>query len=171
MEKCGVSNVIVTRREGVGFCKRWSEKIYKKFDKILVDAPCSGEGTLRKSPRTFDMWNINYIKKLSLIQKNLASEAFRLLKVDGEMVYSTCTHAPEENEEVVDFLKKKFDIKIEKIEIQLKTHEGILDWDGKSFDNEIKNCVRVYPNDNDADGFFLAKIKKLSEKGCEDEKF
>lgn len=163
LEKSGVSNVIVTRKDGVQFCKRWSRDIKMEFDKILVDAPCSGEGTLRKSPKTFDMWNINFIKGLSKIQKKLASEALKLLRVGGEMIYSTCTLSPEENESVVNFLKENFDVVIEKVELPVKFREGVLEWEGESFNKEIKNCVRVYPQDNDSDGFFLAKIKKLSD--------
>lgn len=164
LEKCGVSNTIVTRKDGVQFCKRWSEKIKTKFDKILVDAPCSGEGTLRKSPRTFDMWNINFIKSLSKIQKRLASESLKLLKVGGEMIYSTCTLSPEEDEMVVNYLKNNFDVEIQKVDLSIKTREGILEWGGEKFNEEIKNCVRIYPQDNDTDGFFLAKIKKLSDE-------
>lgn len=164
LEKCGVSNTIVIRKDGVQFAKRWTEKIGIKFDKILVDAPCSGEGTLRKSPKTFDMWNLKYLKALSKIQRKLAFEALRLLKVGGEMIYSTCTLSPEENESVVNFLKKNFDIRIEKVELPLKTHHGILEWGNEKFDDEIKNCVRLYPQDNNTDGFFLAKMTKLSDK-------
>lgn len=164
LEKCGVMNVLVIRRDGVQFCKKWEREIKIPFDKILVDAPCSGEGTLRKSPKTFDMWNLKYLRGLSKIQKKLASEALKILKVGGDMVYSTCTLSPEENESVVNFLKKNFDIEIEKIELPLKFREGVTSWEGEEFDNELKNCCRIYPQDNDTDGFFLAKIRKLSDK-------
>jgi NOL1/NOP2/sun family putative RNA methylase len=164
LEKCGVSNTMVTRKDGVQFCKRWTREIKRPFDKILTDVPCSGEGTLRKSPRTFDMWNLKYIKALSSVQKKLASEALKLLKVGGEMVYSTCTLSPEEDEFVVDYLKKNFDIEILKIDLPLKTRPGVLEWDGNVLDSEIENCIRIYPQDNNSDGFFLAKIRKLSDK-------
>jgi len=164
LEKCGVMNVIVTKKDGVQLCKKLLKKTNIKFDKILVDAPCSGEGTLRKSPKTFLMWNLKMIQKLSRIQKKLASEALKLLKVEGEMIYSTCTLAPEEDEEVVDYLIKNFDVKIEKIQLPLKTRCGIDGWHGKQFSPEIKNCIRLYPQDNNTDGFFLAKLKKLSDK-------
>jgi len=164
LEKCGVSNAMVTRKDGVQFCKRWEKEIGVNFDKILTDVPCSGEGTLRKSPKTFDMWNLRYIKALSSVQKKLASEALKILKVGGEMVYSTCTLSPEEDEFVVNYLKKNFDIEIMKITLPLKTREGVTEWEGENLDSEIKNCIRVYPQDNNTDGFFLAKIKKLSDK-------
>ena len=170
LEKSGVMNTMITRKEGVAFCLNWRKNIKLRFDKILVDAPCSGEGTLRKSPKTFEMWNINFIRGLSRIQRRLASEALRLLRVGGEMIYSTCTLGPEEDEEIVDYLKKNFDIRIEKVELPLKTRNGILEWEDKKFDEEIKNCVRLYPQDNDSDGFFLAKITKLSDECKLDEK-
>lgn len=160
LERCGVSNTIVTRKDGVQFCLRAQrEKI--EFDKILTDVPCSGEGTLRKSPNTMNIWNLKVIEGMAKIQKKLAFEALKLLKIGGEMVYSTCTLSPEENEEVIQFLKENFEIKIEKINLPMKTRSGILEWNGKKFDEEIKNCCRIYPHDNDSDGFFLAKIKKL----------
>lgn len=164
LEKSGVMNTMLTRKDGVQFCKRWAREIKMPFDKILVDAPCSGEGTLRKSPKTFEMWNLKYIQALSKVQKKLASEALKLLKVDGEMIYSTCTLSPEEDEAVVNYLKQNFDIEIMKIDLPLKTRDGVLEWDGEKFDEEIKNCRRLYPQDNNTDGFFLAKIKKLSDK-------
>lgn len=163
LEKCGVMNAIVTRKDGVQFCKRLRNKTKIKFDKILVDAPCSGEGTLRKSPKTFLMWNLNVIKGMSKIQKKLASSALKSLKINGEMIYSTCTLSPEENEEVVDFLKQNFDITIEKINLPLKTRSGITKWEGKEYHEEVKNTIRLYPQDNNTDGFFVAKIKKNSD--------
>jgi len=164
LERCGVSNTIVTRKDGVQLCKKLRERTNLKFDKILVDAPCSGEGTLRKSLATFNMWNKKTIINLSSLQKRLAVEALRILKVGGEMIYSTCTLSPEEDEEVVDFLIKNFDIKIEEVSLPLKLRKGILEWEGKNYDHQVKNCVRLYPQDNNTDGFFLAKIKKLSDK-------
>lgn len=160
LERCGVSNTIVVRKDGVQFCKKMQKEKFL-FDKILVDAPCSGEGTLRKSPRTMEIWNLKVIEGMASVQKKLVSEAIKLLKIGGEMIYSTCTLSPEEDEEVVNFLKKNFKISIEKIEIPMKSREGITHWNGKELDPEIKNCRRIYPHDNDSDGFFLAKIKRL----------
>lgn len=163
LEKCGVMNTIVTRKDGVHFCKMIRKKTKIRFDKILVDAPCSGEGTLRKSPKTFQMWNVKFIKSLSDLQKRLAVEALRILKVNGEMIYSTCTLSPEEDEEVVNFLKRNFDIEIEKLSLPLKMRCGICEWEGKEYDKEVQNACRLYPQDNNTDGFFLAKIRKLSD--------
>ena len=134
------------------------------MDKILIDAPCSGEGTLRSTPKTALMWNINSVKNLSGIQKKLVASAIKILKTDGELVYSTCTHAPEENEEVVDFILKNFPkMKIQKpvLPDELKFRQGITNWQGKKYSNEVKFSARIYPQDNNTEGFFIAKFKKI----------
>jgi NOL1/NOP2/sun family putative RNA methylase len=179
LQKCGVTNVILTKKEGRELCKKLREEdIF--FDKILVDAPCSGEGTIRSSPKTLIMWNIKMIKSLSKLQKALLSSAIEILNLNGEIVYSTCTHSPEENEEVVDYVLNKFkdEIKLEKISLpkELKCREGIINWgdndnplkkevinNTKKFNPEIKKCIRIYPQDNDTEGFFISKFKKIKE--------
>jgi 16S rRNA (cytosine1407-C5)-methyltransferase len=162
LERCGVANVIITRKEGEKLCEELKQKeIY--FDKILVDAPCSGEGTLRSTPKTYLMWNIKTIKGLPRIQKRLCESAFEVLKKGGEMIYSTCTHAPEENEGVVDFMLERFEgsIEIQKCSLPVETREGITNWEGKEYNKKIIKCCRIYPQDNDTEGFFLAKFKKI----------
>ena len=162
LERCGVADAIITREDGVALCEKLKEQGLK-FDKILLDAPCSGEGTMRSSPKTCLMWNSNTIKSLSKLQKKLFQKAFEILKEGGEMVYSTCTHAPEENEEVVDFALKEFKdkIKIEKINLPVKCREGVVEWENKKYDKRVKFCARIYPQDNNSEGFFIAKFKKL----------
>ncbi len=161
-ERCGVTNMIITKKEGAGLCRNL-KKLGFTFDKILIDAPCSGEGTLRNKPVTYKMWNIHTIKKLSGIQKNLIANALGILKPGGELVYSTCTHAPEENEEVIDFILKKFEdrIKIERINLPIKCRKGIIKWQDKEYSQEVKKCARIYPQDNNTEGFFIAKIRRV----------
>ena len=162
LERCGVSNTIITREDGVALCEKLKLQNLK-FDKILLDAPCSGEGTMRSSVKTCLMWNPNTIKSLSKLQKKLIQGAFEILKPKGEIVYSTCTHAPEENEEVVDFALKEFKdkIKIEKINLPVKCREGITRWNNEEYDERVKFCARIYPQDNNSEGFFVAKFKKI----------
>jgi len=162
LERCGVSNTIITREDGVALCEKLKLQNLK-FDKILLDAPCSGEGTMRSSVKTCLMWNPNTIKSLSKLQKKLIQGAFEILKPKGEIVYSTCTHAPEENEEVVDFALKEFKdkIKIEKINLPIKCREGITRWNNEEYDERVKFCARIYPQDNNSEGFFVAKFKKI----------
>ena len=161
-ERCGVLNAIITKKEGIALCKRLKEQGFV-FDKILVDAPCSGEGTIRSSPVTNLMWNPNTIKQLSKLQKSLLASAIEILKSGGEIVYSTCTHAPEENEEVLDFVLKEFgkNIKIETISLPIKCRSGITKWEEKSYSKEVENSCRIYPQDNDTEGFFIAKLRRI----------
>lgn len=162
LERCGVMNCIVTRNDGVGLCSRLADKGFK-FDKILLDAPCSGEGTLRSSPKTFLMWNFKVVKKLSREQKKLIANAIKCLKVGGEIVYSTCTHSPEENESVVDFALKNFPVSIEKVKLPLKCRAGVTEWNGGRFDDSVEKCCRIYPQDNDSEGFFVSKFRLIKE--------
>lgn len=188
LERCGASNVIITKKDGVALCDRLKKYNNYKFDKILVDAPCSGEGTLRSSYKTYGMWNIKTIKSLPKIQFGLFKSAFEVLKVGGEIVYSTCTHAPEENEGVVNRILKEFGdrIKILKVELPFKAREGITDWASdfasnksaiatneknnergreleEKFDEKVKLCARVYPHDNNTEGFFISKFRKIKD--------
>ena len=159
LERCSCTNVIVTRNDAVQLCEKL-KKTRIKFDKILLDLPCSGEGTIRSSPKTFLMWNIKMIEKLSRMQKKIASSAIDLLKDDGEIVYSTCTHAPEENEEVVSFLVERFNLKIEKISLPVTCRPGLTKWENKNHNKELNKACRIYPQDNNTEGFFLAKLRK-----------
>lgn len=171
LEKCGVTNTIVTRHDATEFVKKFQklQKNYNEFknfyfDKILLDAPCSGEGNIRLSPRTYLEWSESLIENLSRKQKRIAENAIQLLKINGEMIYSTCTHSPEENEEIINHLLEKFDIEILNFNLPVKSRPGITEWKNKKFSNEIKKAKRLYHHDNDMEGFFLCKIKKRSDK-------
>jgi len=162
LERCGVSNVIATRSDGVGLCERMRKARYR-FDKILLDAPCSGEGTLRSSPKTFKMWNVKVVEKMGREQKKLFANAIKCLKVGGEIVYSTCTHSPEEDEAIVDFALKNFPVEIEKINLPLKCRPGVTSWRNKEFDKNVEKSCRIYPQDNDSEGFFVTKFRLKEE--------
>jgi NOL1/NOP2/sun family putative RNA methylase len=155
MQRMGITNAILTLMEG-RFFKGF------EFDKILVDAPCSGTGTIRKSLKTIRIWNANMVKRLSGTQKQLIGIAFDNLKPGGTMVYSTCSDEPEEDEEVIDFLLNKYDnAKLEEIKLDIKRSEPILEFEGKKYNPEVKKCLRLWPQDNDTEGFFVAKIRKI----------
>lgn len=161
-ERCGVTNSIITRKDAIAFCSALAKSNFK-FDKILLDAPCSGEGTLRSSPKTFLQWNMKVINKLSRQQKKFFAFAVKCLKKNGTLVYSTCTHTPEENEEVVSFALENFPLKIEEINLPLKCRPGITSWNGEKFHPETKKACRIYPHDNNSEGFFVAKFRLLEE--------
>ena len=158
LERCGVSNVIITRNDGVGLCSRLAKSGFK-FDKILLDVPCSGEGTLRSSPKTFKMWNLKVVKKLSREQRKLFVFALKCLKPGGEIVYSTCTHAPEENESVVNFVLDNFPVEVERVSLPVRCRPGIKEWEGRQFHYDMSNTCRIYPQDNDSEGFFISKFR------------
>ncbi len=155
VQRCGLTNVIVTLQHG----NRFNDF---QFDKILLDAPCSGTGTIRKSLKTIRMWNPLMITKIAVQQKLLIEAAFRNLKPGGELVYSTCSVEPEENEGVVDsLLKKHADAVIVPAALKgLKASPAILEFKSVTYDSSIKNTMRLWPQDNDTEGFFVAKIRK-----------
>src|SRR3989338_1223045 len=129
LQRCGVSNTVVTKMHGQSF-----KRAGISFDRILVDAPCSGTGTIRKSLKTLLIWNPAMITRLSMTQKQLIDAAFQVLKVGGTMVYSTCSLEPEEDEEVVDFLLQKHDnAKLETIDLSIKRSEPVLEFENKKY--------------------------------------
>jgi NOL1/NOP2/sun family putative RNA methylase len=156
LQRCGVRNVIMSRMQGVRFKEM-------EFDKVLVDAPCSGTGTIRKSLKTIDMWNPKLASHLAKTQKNLLKAGFNVLKPGGTLVYSTCTLEPDEDEGVVDWLLKEFDnAKLEDINLTgLKRSDAVVEFEGKTYSDEVKKCLRIWPQDNDTEGFFVAKINKV----------
>jgi NOL1/NOP2/sun family putative RNA methylase len=162
LERTGVTNTIVSRKDAIALCSHLSKNRIK-FDRILLDAPCSGEGTLRSSPKTFNMWNPKIINKLSRLQKKFMAFSLRCLKKNGVLVYSTCTHAPEENEEIINFALKNFPVKIETLSLPLNCRNGIIKWEDKSFSPHISKTCRIYPQDNDSEGFFVSKLTLLDE--------
>jgi len=155
LQRCGVSNHTITIMPGQSI--RGVE-----FDRILVDAPCSATGAIRKSLRVIKEWNPKAIKRLGGLQKKLICNAFQLLKPNGTLVYSTCSVEPEENEEVVDFLllKRFSNAEVERIKLKINKSEPITKFENKEYGDEVKKCLRIWPQDNDTEGFFVAKIVK-----------
>lgn len=139
-------------------------RIAGRFDKILLDAPCSGEGMVNKKEKLFEHWSEKKVRLLAKTQKKLAGHAFSLLEPGGLLVYSTCTFEPAENEEVIDFLLKKYPSKAEIAAIEIKNlvhGHGLAEWNGKAFDKSMENCMRIYPQHNGTTGFFTVRIRRL----------
>jgi NOL1/NOP2/sun family putative RNA methylase len=164
LQRCGLRNSIITMMQENRFRKSLKDDPGFQFDKILVDAPCSGTGTIRKSLRTIIMWNPLAITKLGKIQKNLIETAFSLLKKNGVMVYSTCTIEPEENEAVVSHLLKNHpDAILETIDSEslgIKRTPAITKFQELEINPEVAKCLRIHPYDNNTEGFFVARIRK-----------
>jgi 16S rRNA (cytosine1407-C5)-methyltransferase len=132
------------------------------FDRILLDAPCSGEGLMTlDNMKLFDSWSVAHIRRLSDLQKKILSESWQLLKPGGTLVYSTCTMAPEENEAVIDyFLRKNLGAKLEMLNFPLENRIPALSaWNDKLFANDMSNCLRLLP-DKLTEAFFVAKLIK-----------
>lgn len=157
------------RKFGCEICcpVRCDASIFKSdhlFDKILLDAPCSGEGMITKQKKLFGVWSEKRILRMQKIQKKLIKRGFELLREGGVLVYSTCTFAPEENEEVVEWLAENFKAKAEKIEVPGLIHSnGIEIWRGKKFNNYDK-YIRIWPYQNNTNGMFVAKLRKQPVK-------
>ena len=137
--------------------------IHKKISNIdfaLVDAPCSGTGTIRKSLKVLDMWSPGLVKKMASIQKKILASVFQTLKPSGIMVYSTCTMEPEENEGVVSWFLDNFDARLEEIKLDIKMSEPIKSFNGIEYNKEVRKTLRIWPMDNNTEGFFVAKIRK-----------
>lgn len=157
LQRMGVVNCMLTFMNGL-----WFGKTGIKFDKVLLDAPCSGTGTIRKSLKTIQMWNPLTITKLASDQKALFRSAFACLKEGGTMVYSTCSLEPEENEGIIDWAVSEFqNLRVEEIELSIKRGKTVEEFLGKKYSPEAKKCMRIWPQDNDTEGFFIAKIRKL----------
>lgn len=158
IEKTGTLNAIITNLDLRFFPKREGG-----FDVILVDVPCSSEGTIRKNPTMLLKW-LNQKKRIpgyANLQQQFIVKAFDLLKPGGCLVYSTCTIAPEENEGVVNWLLERRPAKLDQINIpEMKLTPGILEWNGEEYNPEIRKTSRIWPHHNDTDGFFLAKVRK-----------
>ncbi len=159
LQKSGLTNIVISLLDG----KRFHNF---QFDKILVDAPCSGTGTLRKSLKTINIWNPGMITKLSKEQKKLLANAFKNLRPGGEIVYSTCSVEPEEDEGVIDFLLKEFsDADVVPVTLPgLKVGKAVMEFNGVTYDERVKHSLRIWPQDNDTEGFFVCKIKKLTNE-------
>src|SRR3989338_5271333 len=155
MQRMGSLNCIVTDMRG--------DQIKGEFDKILLDAPCSGSGTIMKSPRTVLTWNPGVVEKLSRLQKRLLTHAWSLLSPGGTLVYSTCSIDPTEDESVIDFaIKNLKGVHVEEISLPLKRTEAVTEFEEEQFSPEVRKCLRIWPQDNSTEGFFIAKLRKNS---------
>ena len=156
VERMGLTNTIITLMFG-----QWFGKAGMEFDKVLLDAPCSGTGTIRKSYKTLRIWNATMVKRLSVTQKRLVEIGFKIIKRGGILVYSTCSLEPEENEGVIDhLLKHSDDAEIEEISLDIRRSECITEFNGEMYGPGARKCLRIWPQDNDTEGFFVAKIRK-----------
>ncbi|RLM57535.1 RsmB/NOP family class I SAM-dependent RNA methyltransferase [Halobellus sp. Atlit-31R] len=166
-ERLGITNLVVTNQDARNFSlkpfgdRTEDQKRIEAFDRALVDAPCSCEGTIRKNPDALDRWSMTHVESVAGIQKGILRRAIQATKPGGTVVYSTCTFAPEENEAVLDHALAEGDCEIREWETPdgFETDPGVTEWDGTSYDPSVELAHRVYPHRNDTGGFFCAKLE------------
>ena len=143
-----------------------AEKLPKKyenyFDRVLLDAPCSSEGTFcLTDPESYQHWSLEFVAQSSRLQKRLIEKAATYLKPGGVLVYSTCALSPEENESVIDFALRH-DHMSKVLPVKLKAdflRPALRTWEGCEFDKRVVSARRIYPTQYH-EGFFVACLRK-----------
>ncbi len=155
IERMGISNALVTNHDPESLAAHFPGF----FDKILVDAPCSGEGMFTKSQAAREGWSKETPLLCQERQKEILSQAVRMLKAGGQLIYSTCTFSPEENEEVIAWLLDQADFDLEWIDqFPAETiSRGRSDWSQSDYD--LSACVRIWPHRSIGEGHFIARLK------------
>jgi NOL1/NOP2/sun family putative RNA methylase len=156
-ERLGVTNAVVTNRDARNFSLKPFDG--KQFDRVLVDAPCSCEGTIRKNPDALDDWNLGHVEQVASVQKGLLRRAVQVTNPGGVVVYSTCTFAPEENEAVLDHVLAEEPVDVVDYDLPLQHVDGLTEFGEETYDPRVANAKRVYPHHNDTGGFFTAKLE------------
>lgn len=168
IEMHGIKNALVLSEAP----NKLAEYFPETFDKILVDAPCSGEGMFRKSNSIIKNWEQTGVEYYSTLQKDIIINAAKMLKPGGRMLYSTCTFSPEENEGTIAYLLDKCpDMHvIEGLPSEKERERLGLSYEG--FDSgkpqwvsgpeELKNCIRLWPHKIEGEGHFMALLRKDS---------
>ena len=149
IERMGICNAVVMNES----VDKISDTFQGYFDKVVLDAPCSGQGMFRKNSLTYDDWSYDKTLNLAEIQKDLILKAYKCLKKGGIMVYSTCTFAVEENEEVIKYLLDHTNASIVNIAQKSDFNKAI----------DLEGAVRLYPFNFKGEGHFICLIK------CNDE--
>lgn len=132
------------------------------FDKILIDAPCSGEGMFRKQSNMTTAWENNGVDLFVGLQKSILTEAVKMLKPGGMIIYSTCTFSPEENEQSIEYLLS-LDDSLSLVELPMLDgfDKGHVDW-GKTGNEDLTKCRRLWPHRVKGEGHFVAMVQKAN---------
>jgi len=149
VERFGARNVVVTNESAERLAKVFSAY----FDMIVLDAPCSGEGMFRKDPAAIDYWDASYPAQCAQLQREILASAMDMLAPAGQLIYSTCTWSPEENEEIVSWLLENYDLEL----VPIDKINGMVDGIG------YPETARMYPQHFKGEGQFVAKFRSLAE--------
>jgi len=148
--KWGAANVVVTNNDAKDF-----SSLTNYFDVMVIDAPCSGSGLFRKDRDAIHEWSPQNVELCSQRQKRIISDAYPSLKEDGILIYSTCSYSEEEDEDILDWLSKSYNV--ETIQLKLESNWNIVE----SITAESKFYgYRFYPDKLKGEGFFIAAIRK-----------
>lgn len=162
IELFGIRNSFVTNEPPYVL----AEKFPCFFDKIMVDAPCSGEGMFRKNPLVMDAWEEKGPEYFSVIQKDIIVYAADMLKPGGMLFYSTCTFSPLENEETITWLlQQRPEMEVVPMEDYDGFSEGLSSFGDKVFDPSCSMTRRIWPHHMSGEGHFLALLHKKEEDG------
>ncbi len=149
LERCRVTNTVVYNMDA-----RAGASLAFRFDKMLLDVPCSGNFVTDRA--WFSRRTLRDVQRNASLQKQILSEASKGLAADGEIVYSTCSLEPEENELNIDWAIKTLDLAVQ--DIDCYGDKGLTNVFGKRLDSSIEKCKRIWPELTQ--GFFVCKLKK-----------
>lgn len=157
LQRMGVQNCVVTNYDG-----RKMPKIMKNFDRVLLDAPCTGLGIIAKDPAIKAQKQLKDILRHSHLQKEMLLAAIDCTKKGGIIVYSTCSVTAQENECVIDYALKNRFVKLIPTGVDVGS-EGFCKFEDKRFDDSMKLTRRIFPHVHNMDGFFYAKLRKVKD--------
>ncbi len=163
LDRLGATNVETTLFDATQLVRKLGDK---QFDRILLDAPCSGEGMMQLDrDKDLATWSVAHIKRLQQLQKRLLAQAWQLLKPGGILVYSTCTIAPEENEAVIDYLlRHASDATTEPLPIRPDNAVAcVSEWNGRTFSEATRHCLRLRPSPT-IEAFFVCILRKMHQE-------
>jgi NOL1/NOP2/sun family putative RNA methylase len=153
LKRLGITNTVTTCYPGQSFPLR------HKFQRVLVDAPCSGEGNYRWDEKGRLRHHLRSSGNLPQVQQQLLLRGFDLLAPDGVLLYATCTYNPAENEAVIQSLLEARPATLEPITCNLPHESGLTTWKATTYDERMQHCWRLYPHTSHSVGFFLARIR------------
>ena len=159
VERMGITNAMVTNETP----QRLSEHFSEYFTRILVDAPCSGEGMFRKNEEACDEWSLANVELCAKRQDEILDCAAKMLSPGGRLVYSTCTFAPAENEGSISrFLENHPEFLVEKAECICGMQHGVPEWGDKPCP-ELSDTIRLWPHKLNGEGHYLAVLRKTGD--------
>ena len=155
ISRLGITNTVVLNEDSETISKYFNDY----FDKILVDAPCSGEGMFRKNPEAISAWSLDNVNMCAERQLQILNNIKNCLKENGILVYSTCTFSPQENEQVIEkFLQENNDFEL--LDIPYNQFKNGIIPNTKTNFKDIEKTRRIFPHINNGEGHYVAKLRK-----------